>query len=320
MKSENPTLSTEIHRIKSIVKGEDGWYLYTDYEHTPLFVDKKYYQGSAFAWYNRLRFWHKPTLEICRVKPCNFIIWAILDGKKLFEVEKDDSPEYVQTNIARGEEIRLKNKARQKPVFEALASYARKLPLEHDLGYKLSQLHVAMRTYLRLHLFKGERTEEAVCRLNLMFRLCVVAEEILCNRIGGLDSISIRNGFDKVPEPFDMKWLQTEEKFLKDLELDSAGQYQYYDYINRKLRTTFPGISDLLILRYLNHLVQQVVFLYYQDRKRIENQRKKNFEEVLRGYSDEYYYRNGQLDMKLLRFTNALLPKAFTDEEIRGFI
>lgn len=318
MKSVNPFVCNEVRRIRKIVHGEDGWYLYADYESTPLFIDSEYYHGSAFAWYNRLRFWHKPTVEVSRVTPYNFITRAVLDGKVLFELEEAELPEYVQKTLAKGEAVRLKEDAFKKPVFEARTAYAAKSRQQINLGYQISRLHVCLRTYLRLHLNKGDHSADSTCRIHMMYRLCVMAEEILCHRIGGLDSFSIDHG--SVRSPFNMRWGTEVGKYLNELKADDPDMLQYLQYIIGKLNEAFPEIEDPELLLYLCHLVQNIVYLYLEDRKTIENLRKKNLSEAFRGFSDEEYYREARGEMKLLRFVNPLLPTEITDEEIRNFI
>ena len=316
--------------IQRIEERENGWYLYPKSEaEVPIFISCQQYAGKMPPKFKF--FWQKRNLMLKKYK--NFIISAVLDGVLLFEVEKEAYPEELCQKIAK-EEQRYQAyleecKVQDEQIKKDLESYLHELYCSQTLEDDISKLRIPLRAYLKLHLFKGIPSSDLLERVSLLFILCQMAERIYKRhvketdkkRFGDLECTFATIKFgpalfgEMFPDyHFDMTGMEEAVGSEKSHEV-----YETYYEAQQLIEAKFPACPDDLKL-YLNYVVRQLLYLYAEDWDELQSHFMQGGWSSQRLCTDEQDYLYCYEKMKLLHYTNFILPEEIPQDKIDDFV
>lgn len=323
-------MKTTEYLVRRIKKQGDGWNLYPNGEaEAPIFISCQQYAGKMPPKFKF--FWQKRKLVLKKYN--DFIISAELDGVLLFEVEKEAYPEELCQKIAQEEQwyqaYLEECKLHDEQIKKDLAACLPKLSYSRTLEDDISNLRVPLRAYLKLHLFKGTPSPDSQERLTLMFILCQMAERLYKRHVRETDkkySLDLSCTFAAMrfsplfhdgvwPDyHFDMKRMEEAVGSEKSHKV-----YETYYEAQQLIGAQLSVCSDDL-KSYLNFVVRQLLHLYAEDWEELQSHMARDGWNRTRLCSDEEDYLRRYDKMKLLHYTNFILPEEIPQDKIDDFI
>ena len=312
--------------VKKIKQTDNGWNLYPiDEEEKPIFISCENYSANMppfFKWP-----WQQVRLEVIQIN--DFQVSASINGIKLFEIPEKDYPEEVKKRLNYGEQLQKNYEEERKKTDEAirkaLNEYLQTWPRNPNLESQISELKICFRPYLQLHLFKGPSAQEYVQRVNLMAKLCEIAQRIYYRHFDekslfGATSGYLKYGIQLFNELYPSYNLRVEEieQAVKDKSKTDVTLADYYE-ADRLLTEVLPQIEDDLLKRYLNYIVRDVLRYYAKDLKELSSHYLTDAWGKRICTNEEEYQRQFE-SMELLKFHSLILPEQFSDQTIKNFI
>ncbi len=318
----NIFMRKEVFLIKKIKKTEKGWLLHPfEKEEETVFIGRENYSGKMppfFKWP-----WQKVRLEIVKIE--DFIVSANLGGKRLFEIPENEYPSEIKKILEKGERLEAKVKKAMEDednaIKEALSEYLLKIPINPDLEDNVSKFQICLRAYLKLHLFKGEVTEDYLRRLNLMTLILDIVQRIYRRHVDeksffGVVFAQLKYSVPMVFPDYRMD-AKDIENAVKDKSVTDKTLADYYE-AERLITQTLPKTDNALLLRYLNYVVRDVLSVFAGDYANFDCSQNKRAGKRI--FSDEDDYKCHYRRMQMLKYKSFILPKEFSEEEIENFI
>lgn len=295
-----------------ILSGKDG--------STEFHLSKELYNGKMppnFRWP-----WQKLNLTIFQID--DFVVSAVLDGCKLFEISEEDFPEEIKRRIQKmrtwlnefHQQALEAEKARDEELKQKLQVYISNFPVNKSLEEEASSLPLCLRTYFKLHLLKGKSIENRCFRLSLMFEILKVVD-LWYRRYkrGGTFGVA-QSSFRFIHIPLD--GLDNIEAYKKVAPQEYQHLFHDYDEVREIISERFPPIDDYMVRDYLIRTVQKIAKDYSSDCLTLEvNQVKDAWGHRIN--SDEEDYRRSYKNMKMLSHSNFILPENFDEEQKECF-
>ena len=317
------------YSIQRIEEQSEGWNIYPDDEEkTPIFISRQQYAGKMPPTFKF--FWQKRKLKLKMYK--DIIISAELDGVLLFEVEKEAYPQKLKEVIAAQErkyqEYLERCKIADAQLQKEIADYLQLVPCNMTLEDDFSSLRVPLRAYLKLHFFKGTPSFDSQQRLTLMFILSQMAERIYKRHVRETDkkySLDLSCAFATLKFSFlfgDDIWpdYRFDMKVMEDavgMERAHESFVTYYE-AQQLIEAQLPSCSDEL-KRYLNYIVRELLYWYAVDWEELQSHfLRDGFCSRLCSDEEDYQYRYEK--MKLLHYTNFILPEKISKDKIDIFM
>lgn len=312
--------------VKKIKQTDNGWNLYpVDDEEKPIFISCKNYSGNMppfFKWP-----WQQVRLEVIQID--DFQVSASINDIKLFEIQEKDFPEEIKKRLCYGEQLQKnyeeKRKKTDEAIVKALNSYLQIWSRNPNLESQISELKICFRPYLQLHLFKGPSAPEYVQRVNLMAKLCEIAQRIYYRHFDekslfGATSGYLKYGIQLFNELYPSYNLRVEEieQAVKDKSKTDVTLANYYE-ADRLLTEVLPQIEDELLKRYLNYTVRDILRYYATDLNKLSTHYLTDAWGK-RTCTDEEEYQRQFESMKLLKYHSLILPEQFSDQIIKNFV
>ena len=316
--------------LRRIEKCDDGWKLYpAGQSEQPIFISRQQYDGKMPPTFKF--FWEKRILTLKKYD--DFIVSAHLDGVLLFEVEAKSYPEKLKKEIAAVEQnyqnyleqCKKEDEQLEKDLVDYLPLISTCSTLEDDI----SSLRVPLRVYLKLHFFRGTPSSDFQQRLALMFVLSQIAERIYKRHVSETDKkysldldccfAALRFGplfhDDIFPNyHFDMKRME------EAVGLESAHEtYENYYEAEQLIAERLPKCPEN-IKRYLNYVVRELLYLFAEDWNELQSNFMRDGWNNSRLCSDEQDYQYCFEKMKLLHYTNIILPEKIPQNKIDDFV
>lgn len=310
------------HQISRFRQTDNEYILSTQDGSFEFHLDKGLYNGKMppkFRW-----LWQRQELELKLFQINDFVVSAELDGVKLFEISKEDFPERIKQfiqKLCRFEEKMMQSaledrRKREDKLNQILQVYISNFPVNKSLEEEASSLPVCLRTYFKLHLLKGKRTEDRRSRLSLMFEILKVVD-LWYRRYkrGGTFGV-VQTSFRFIHIPLD--GLDNIEAYKKVVPQEYQHLFHDYDEVREIISERFPPIDDYMVRDYLIRTVQKIAIDYSSDCLTLEvNQIKDAWGHRIN--SDEEDYRRSYKKMKMLSHSNFILPENFDEEQKECF-
>lgn len=312
--------------VKKIKQTDNGWNLYPiDEKEKPIFISRDNYSGNMppfFKWP-----WQQVRLKITQIQ--DFQVSASIDDIMLFEIPEKDYPEEIKKRLLYGEKLQKdyeekQNKANE-AILKALNEYLQTWPQNPHLESQISELKICFRPYLQLHLFKGPSSPEYVQRVNLMTKLCSIAQRIYYRHFDeksllGTASAYWKYGMPVFGEPFPHYTLRAEEieQAVNDKSKTDVTLEDYYE-ADRLLTEVLPQIEDELLKRYLNYTIRDVLRAYAKDLNELSSHYLTDAWDN-RICTNEREYQRQFERMELLTYHSLILSEQFSDQTIKNFI
>ena len=312
--------------VKKIKQTDNGWNLYpVDEEEKPIFISRDNYSGNMppfFKWP-----WQQVRLKITQIQ--DFQVSASIDDIMLFEIQEKNYPEEIKKRLSYGEKLQKdcedKQKQTDSAILEALTTYLQTWPRNPHLESQISELKICFRPYLQLHLFKGPSAADYVQRVNLMKKLCEIAQRIYYRHCDDKELLGAASGYLKYGihlfnDVFPSYNLRVEEieQAVNDKSKTDVTLADYYE-VDRLLTEDLPSIEDELLKRYLNYTVRDVLRYYARDLHKLSaNYLTDAWDKRI--CLDEQEYQRQFKSMELLKYHSLILPEQFSDQNIQDFI
>lgn len=319
----NIFMKQETFLIDKIEKVADGWNIRVKEKNiNPIHISNRYYNGKMPP---KFHFpWHKSKLYVLRVD--DIILSAKIDDFTLFTLEVKDYPEKVINLLKKGEETVKKTNARfieeDNHVRETLTDYLTKIPINPDLEKEISKLHICLRCFLKQHLLKGGHSEKELRSLNLMYRLVKIAETMYYRHVEVSNkaydfNIAFAEMEINIKTTLWVNHHLPPEEIVKRPE--DKKFFGFYLEIDRLIDDLLPVAEDQMLKNYLNFVVRMVLNAFAADFATLQHFYAKD-SWYNRIKTDEEDYRNNYQRMSLLRQASFILPRIFSDKEIKEFM
>lgn len=310
------------HQVSRFHQTDNEYILSTQDGSFEFHLDKGLYNGKMppkFRW-----LWQRQELELKLFQINDFVVSAELDGVKLFEISEEDFPERIKQfiqKLCRFEEKMMQSaledrRKREDKLKQKLQVYISNFPVNKSLEEEATSLPVCLRTYFKLHLLCGKRTEDRLSRLSLMLEVLKVVE-LWCRRYeqeGPLGAVITSMCFINVP--FD--WFEDVEMYRSVAKEDQMGIFRNYDEVKEIISEHFPPIEEKSVRDYLIYIVQKIAVDYTSDCVTLDINHATNAwgERV---FSDEQDYKEAYKKMKMRFHSNFILPETFDEEQQKYF-
>lgn len=312
--------------VKKIKPTDNGWNLYPiDEDEKPIFISRENYAGKMppfFKWP-----WQRVNLEVLQVD--DFQVSVSINDINLFEIPEKNYPEEIQKRLSYGQKLEkdyeASKKKNEEAIVKALNGYLQTWPKNPHLESQISELKICFRPYLQLHLFKGPSAFEYVQKVNLMTKLCEIAQRIYYRHFDeksllGTTSAYLKYGIQLFNEVFPSYELRVEEieQAVNDKSKTDVTLADYYE-ADRLLTEVLPPIEDELLKRYLNYTVRDILRYYARDLEKLSNHYLTDAWGN-RICTNEREYQRQFESMELLKYHSLILPEQFSDQTIKEFI
>ena len=220
--------------------------------------------------------------------------------------------------------IRIAEQQEDAQIKAELDKYIPTLPYHTDEELKnmLKDFRVPLRAYLKLRMLKG--SPKSPQHLVLIFCLAKIASQIYSRHVpetgkrlcGDISCTTWEYIFNPLHDDSYDYHVDMREKEKSLGEQNTRKSYWLYYEIDNAMEE-LPPCSDLL-RRYLNHVCRDILHLYALDWDCLQSNFCRNLS-LKRVNTDEEDYLPLRDRMKLLRYTNFILPEEIPNEEIFYF-
>ena len=270
--------------------------------------------------------WQSHQLRIKRAG--SFIISAVMDGLVLFEIPEEKYPESIKRELEHTQkilqEIEKFNAAYDAKVKTAISDYLPLIPVVTDMETKISEFPVAIRPYLKIRLYAGDKSVETKQRLALMYYLMTIVDR-LYKRHARKGTFESANGMlyflaHRLDGTVDYSETMVENMIENSKYKDSELFVLYYE-IAEQLNEVLPQLPKIVEI-YCNYVVREVLYLVSQDIWEMDReetshsryyftQRKENPHGI-----EERIYAHCRENMKLPQFVSFIMEQKFSSQEI----
>ena len=321
------TIKDESFQIRKIRKANGKWQCFPkDKNAAPIELDADIVYGTLpsvrkFPWQTHL-------LQIKRAD--SFIISAVMDGLVLFEIPEEKYPENIKKELEHTQkllqEIKEFNAAYDAKVKTAISDYLPLVPAVTDMETKISELPVAMRPYLKIRLYAGDKSAETKQRLALMYWLMTIVDRLYKRHVrkGTFESANGMLYFlaHRLDGTVDYNEAMVENMIENPQYKDSKLYVLYYE-IAEQLNEVLPQLPKIVEI-YCNYVVREVLYLVSQDIWEMEREETNHprYYSIQRKETphgiEERIYAHCRENMKLPQFVSFIMEQKFSSQEIEN--
>jgi len=320
------TIENETFQIRKIRKVDGKWQCFPKEKNAqPIELDADIVYGKLPP--VRKFLWQYHELHIKRAD--SFIISAEMDGLVLFDIPENQYPDDIKRELKRTEEFMQKAEqcrlAYDAKVKSEISNYLPMVKPVCDMEKEISKLLIVFRPYLKIHFYKGEKSEDAKQRLTLMYWLMVIADRLYKRHVrkGFFDAAQGVLYFmvQRIDGTVDYNEAMV-NSLVENPKYRDGQPYVLYHEITEQLHEVLPNLTNKTVEVYCNYVVREVLYLAAQDvfemhdeeayhsryysAKRVENP----------NGIDEEIYMGRRYNMKLPQFVSFIIEKKFSSEEI----
>ncbi|MBP5352424.1 MAG: hypothetical protein J6Y91_01495 [Alphaproteobacteria bacterium] len=308
-------------QIRKIEKADGVWILYPKLKDVaPIELNADVVNGKlppVWKWP-----WQSHKLSITRYD--DFISYAEMDGKVLFDIAETDFPEHIKQELARARAIDSTYNQFRKDydasVQKMLAEYLPSIEKVPNLEDAIAKLPIGWKMFLKIrlpYLYHEDKAQE----LYLLYRLTDIAERIYQRHVDDEAPLSVVFAYHelsiKLLEDFGYDEVCI-DAIEQDADYHKHDSYGLYREVKRALAESLPEAPKRLQY-YLNFLVRKMLTSYAEDFATLICKRPRDlFGDTIN--TDREAYRYLAADMSLPLFSSFILNEKFDKAQIEALM
>ncbi len=314
-------LENESFRIKKITKTDGVWNLYPKGKKVPIKLPVDTVYGNLPP--VRKLPWQCHDLTIKRVAG-EYIVYAEMDGRVLFNIPKDKYPEEVKNAVRRIEKIESDYAAYQKQYADSIREQLQKLlpllPKIDELEDEINKLPVCWRAYLKIRLPLQYESKEARQRLVLILLLAQIANRIYARHVEVDVPLAVAFSsleFSVCDQLSDLLEYGLADEFDNNPEQHNKQVFMLYNEAKQELERVLPPLERTLCL-YLVQQIHRMLSSYSADYATLILHRPRDlWGDTVN--TDNQAYRYLCAKMKLPLLSSLIIEKQFSTDDVEHF-